>query len=300
MTIHKNTILFGGSGFFGPVILNKYPEIISVGRNKPPDYISNYHINLPNLDELEILDNIKIDNVIFLIGSSDHHFLNTNNIAGFDFNVYPIKKILSYFSKRKISKFLCFTTILLYDNIHISLPVNEEQPIDPFINEYVFSKYISEEIVKFYSKIIPSIIIRCSNIYGPTKLIRPDLIPTIIQNLLSQNEVSVWSKKPERDFIFLEDAADAIMCLLNSSFNGTVNLGTGTSTSIEHICNILENISGKKISDLNLSVSGPLKFCCDISILKKYVNDFPRHSINEGLEKTYDIMKRWSIETNRN
>ena len=32
----SNTLLFGGSGFFGPVILSKDEAIISVGRNKPP------------------------------------------------------------------------------------------------------------------------------------------------------------------------------------------------------------------------------------------------------------------------
>ena len=32
----KKTLLFGGSGFFGPVILSKNPDIISVGRTKPP------------------------------------------------------------------------------------------------------------------------------------------------------------------------------------------------------------------------------------------------------------------------
>jgi len=32
----KKTLLFGGSGFFGPVILSKNSEIISVGRTLPP------------------------------------------------------------------------------------------------------------------------------------------------------------------------------------------------------------------------------------------------------------------------
>ena len=36
----SKTILFGGSGTLGPVILNKNPEIISVGRTKPPEDIT--------------------------------------------------------------------------------------------------------------------------------------------------------------------------------------------------------------------------------------------------------------------
>ena len=42
----KKTILFGGSGFFGPILLKKYPNIISVGRSKPPKGVKNTHINI--------------------------------------------------------------------------------------------------------------------------------------------------------------------------------------------------------------------------------------------------------------
>ena len=61
----KKTLLFGGSGFFGPVILSKNPEIISVGRTLPPKECKNKHIQLNNLDEINKLD--KIDLKLILI-----------------------------------------------------------------------------------------------------------------------------------------------------------------------------------------------------------------------------------------
>ena len=109
------TILFGGSGFFGPVILKKNPEIISVGRSKPPKDVINNHINFESLDNLKFLDDIDFNKVIFLIGSSNHHVINNTVTMGIDFNVYPLKKILTYLSKRKIKKlfvlqlFFCMT-----------------------------------------------------------------------------------------------------------------------------------------------------------------------------------------------
>ena len=72
------TLLFGGSGFFGPVILSKDKNIISVGRTKPPSYCKNKHIQIDNLDELNKLDELEFDKVIFLIGSSNHHEINLN------------------------------------------------------------------------------------------------------------------------------------------------------------------------------------------------------------------------------
>ena len=179
----SKTILFGGSGFFGPVILAKDKNIISVGRTKPPNDLKNQHIHIGSLDDLGYLDKVDFDKVIFLIGSSDHHEINLKSTMGIDFNVYPMIKILSYLKQRNIKKFICFTTILLYDQKKMKLPVNESQSINPYINDYVFSKYLSEKIVKLYEKHVPSIIIRLSNIYGYTKLRRPDLVPTIMQDI---------------------------------------------------------------------------------------------------------------------
>ena len=201
----KKTLLFGGSGFFGPVILSKNSEIISVGRTLPPIECKNKHIQLNNLDEMSILDNIDFDKVIFLIGNSNHHKINLSDNMGIETNVYPINKALSYFSERKIKKFMCFTTILLYDQKKLKLPVDELQEIDPYINKYVFSKYLTEQITKYFKNSIPSIIVRLSNIYGYTRLRRPDLIPTIMQDIFMKEKVSIWNDEPKRDFIFTED-----------------------------------------------------------------------------------------------
>tara|TARA_B100001559_G_C16435630_1_gene591899 strand:+ start:117 stop:1007 length:891 start_codon:yes stop_codon:yes gene_type:complete len=292
----SKTILFGGSGFFGPVILNKDKDIISIGRTPPPKETLNQHIYLKSLDNLDKLDKLDFDKVIFLIGSSNHHEINLKPTMGVDFNVYPIQKILDYLKLRKIKKFICFTTILLYDQSRMKLPVSEEQDINPFINKYIFSKYLSEQIVKFYSEAVPSIIVRLSNIYGYTKLRRPDLVPTIMQDIFEKENVKIWNNKPERDFIFTEDAADAVLKLINSNFTGTVNLGSGKKCSLKEMTDIIEKVSGKKIISEDKQVSGPMKFVTDISKLQKLINWEPKYSLKEGLEKTYNIMKEYHLK----
>ena len=292
----SKTILFGGSGFFGPVILNKDKNIISIGRTPPPKETLNEHIYLKNLDHLDELEKLDFDKVIFLIGSSNHHEINLKPTMGVDFNVYPIQKILDYLKLRKIKKFICFTTILLYDQSTMKLPVSEEQDINPFTNKYIFSKYLSEQIVKFYSEAVPSIIVRLSNIYGYTKLRRPDLVPTIMQDIFEKENVKIWNNKPERDFIFTEDAADAVLKLVNSNFTGTVNLGSGKKYSLKEMTDIIEKVSGKKIISEDKQVSGPMKFVTDISKLQKLTNWEPKFSLKEGLEKTYNIMKEYHLK----
>ena len=292
----KKTLLFGGSGFFGPVILSKNPDIISVGRTKPPIECKNKHIQLDDLNQINILDDLEFDKVIFLIGSSNHHEINLKNNMGIDLNVYPLNTALSYFEKRKIKKFMCFTTILLYDQTKFKLPVGEDQEINPFINKYVFSKYLSEQTVKYFSKTVPSIIVRLSNIYGATRLRRPDLIPTIMQDLFEKEKISIWNDQPKRDFIFTEDAADAVLKLIESKFEGIINLGTGKMSSLKEICEIIERLSGKKIISENKVVTGPMEFVTDISKITELTGWIPKHDITSGLKKTYEMMKDYYKE----
>lgn len=289
----KNVILFGGSGFFGPIILKKYPNIISVGRTKPPKELKNKHIHIKNLSNLRKLDKIDFDKVIFLIGSSNHHIINKNINIGIKYNFEPLIKIMEYLKKKKIKKFICFTTILLYKNEKPGVPVSEKNKINPYKNNYVFSKHLMEEIVNFYKKSVPSIVVRLCNIYGYSKLKRPDLVPTIMQDIFKKKKISVWNTKPVRDFIFAEDAADAVIKLINSKFTGVVNVGTGKSYSVKKLTEIISDVSKKKINSKNNPVSGPYKFLTNINLLKKQTKWKTKYSLKQGLNKTYKTMKNY-------
>lgn len=288
----KKTILFGGSGFFGPIILKKYPNIISVGRTKPPKDLINKHIHITNLNNLKKLDKINFDKVIFLIGSSNHHIINKNINIGIEYNFNPMIKIMEYLKNKKIKKFICFTTILLYKK-KSNRRVSEKDEINPYENNYIFSKHLLEEVVNFYKNKIPSIIVRLSNIYGYSKLIRPDLVPTLMQKVFKKKKIYVWSDKPIRDFIFAEDAADAVVKLLNSRFTGVINVGSGKSNSVKNLIGIISKYSNKKIETLNNKVTGPYKFLTNINLLKKITKWVPKYTLEKGLYKTFNIMKNY-------
>ena len=149
-----------------------------------------------------------------------------------------------------------------------------------------------EEVVNFYKNSVPTIVVRLSNIYGYTKLKRPDLVPTIMQEIFKKKIISVWNSKPVRDFIFAEDAADAVVKLLNSNYQGIVNVGTGKSHSVKELTEIISSISGIRIKSKNIPVKGPYKFLTNINLLKKITKWKTKHSFEEGLIKTYKIMKK--------
>ncbi len=288
----SKTILFGGSGLLGSIMLRENPNIISVGRTKPKDILCK-HIHIKDMDDLCKLDSVEFDNVIFFIGNSNHHVLNSSCMDGIEYNVIPLKKILFYLRKRKINKFICLTSILLYGNEPKQKAVDEQQSIDGFQNEYLFSKYLAEQVVEFYKREVPIINIRLSNIYGDTQLIRPDLIPTLVVDCLTKEHPSVWNDKPIRDFIFASDAVDAILRLLETDYTGNINLGSGKMNSVRDVCSILEKLSGREITSLNIPVTGVMKFVTDINKLQILTGWIPSHTLEEGLTKTYKAMHKY-------
>lgn len=285
----SKVILFGGSGFLGPNILNKYPEIICVGRSKPPFYIQNKFIRIRNFRNLSKLDKIKFDRVIFLIGNSDHHKLNSSNLnLALSYNFYPLKSVLDYFIKRKIKKIITFSGALIYGKKNLKLPVDEKQPIDGFQNNYLFSKYMAEQLCNFYRKKMKIINVRLSNIYGPTLLKRPDLVQSILMRSLIQKKriIKVWNFSPKRDFIHTDDVADAVVHLLFSNYSGNINLGTGISNSVGSVCKSISKITNTKIINLKKTVGGQQEFRFNINLITKLTGWKPKLSLKEGLEMT--------------
>ncbi len=293
----SKTILFGGSGFLGPYILENYPDIISVGRTPPET--SNRHIQVESLSNLDALRGVDFDSVIYIIGNTDHYNLEKDRLdrteqTAFDYHVVPLVQAMEQLKQYPIRKMIHFSTILLYDRERLTMPVDEHAPIDQYRTRYVMSKHIAEELCRFYSASIPVINVRLSNIYGPTRLQRYDLIHVLIRQLLTEGRGTVWTTKPRRDFIYVDDAAHAIVKLLDADYTGTINLGTGTMTAVSEIVEQLRELSGCSIEDQQREVNGPMEFRCDMSTLNSLIDWTPQLSTRDGVERTYKLMSEWA------
>lgn len=289
----KGTILFGGSGFLGSNILRLRPDFISVGRTPPPT--GNRHVPIASVGDLSCLASLEFDQVIFVIGHSDHYGLDKEVLQpgewnAFDYHTMPLIQALEQLKQRPIRKFIHFSTVLLYDELRIKLPASESEPINPYRNRYLMSKYLAEEVSKYYARWMPVATVRLANMYGPWPRKRYDLIHTLCWSLLANGRASMWTAKPQRDFIYVEDAAAAVVQLLDSDAAGTFNLGSGIATPVSEVRDILAEVSGCPIDVLDRQVNGPLRFWCDIGALKSAIRWQPQWSIREGIRRTFEIM----------
>ncbi|MGH7570247.1 MAG: NAD-dependent epimerase/dehydratase family protein [Gemmatimonadota bacterium] len=292
----EGTILFGGSGFMGPYILRQHPAMVSVGRTPPPT--ENLHVQVDRLADLRALRDLEFDKVIYIVGNTDHHALERETLSrgeptAFDYHVVPFLQTMEQIKDRPIRKLMHFSTILIYDEKRLRLPVSEDAPIDPYKNRYVFSKYLAEEACRFYSRWVPIINVRMSNLYGPIALERYDLIHVLIRQLLREGRGEVWSIRPERDFIHVEDAAEGVVRLLETDYEGTLNLGTGIMTSVGEIVTLLEELSGCPINVLDVPVQGPMQFRVDTALVHHLTGWTPGIPVAEGVRNTFEKMRAW-------
>lgn len=298
----NKTILIGPTGFLGPAFLKMDPSIVAVGRSSLSSNLTNDFVAISSNLDFSPLDNLDFENIIFLIGSSDHKILNAHPTMALEKNVLALSSFLAYLkaSRRKINKVVNFTTMLQYDSLKMKTPCDEKQPRNPSVSNYVMSKYVAELITSQYRDSFPIIDVRISNVFGPTELYRPDLVPSLIWSILETGKASVWNKSPKRDFIFVEDAVAAVLKLIETNYSGPINLGSGTSSSVFELCENLERLAGISISNEAIPVSGHMNFCQDISLIKSITDWEPKFNLGSGLKKTFNEMQLFYEKRNNN
>lgn len=189
---------------------------------------------------------------------------------------------------RKYNAKLIFLSSYLYGNPP-SLPIAEACPIIAS-NPYGLSKKLAEDACGFYSASygVPATILRPFNVYGPGQN-ENFLIPSIIQQVLNADKVTVKDLEPKRDYIYIDDLISAILKSLNN-INGIniFNVGSGISYSVADLIRTVQQI---KQSNLPV-VSGNerrkdeiMDTIADISKAKRELGWEPQWSLEQGIKK---------------
>ncbi len=191
---------------------------------------------------------------------------------------------------RKYNAKLIFLSSYLYGNPP-SLPIAESCPI-MVSNPYGLSKKLAEDACSFYSGSygVPATILRPFNVYGPGQN-ENFLIPSIIQQVLNADKVTVKDLEPKRDYIYIDDLISAILKSLNN-VNGLniFNVGSGISYSVADLIRTVQQI---KQSNLPV-VSGNerrkdeiMDTIADISKAKRELGWEPKCSLEQGIKKMF-------------
>jgi nucleoside-diphosphate-sugar epimerase len=126
-------------------------------------------------------------------------------------------------------------------------------------------------------------------LYGPRE--SPErLVPSVIRSLLARDAIAIGSGARVRDFTHVEDAAAAIVALLDSSVAGAVNLASGATVTVGEVVELLARTIGRpeliRRGALPERPGEPRVLLADIARLRDEVGFRPRRTLAEGLPAT--------------
>lgn len=282
----EGAILFGGSGFAGSAILRQFPEMLSAGRREPA--AANRHITVADLSDLSPLHELEFDRVICSVGTSRHVDLMERPLTeALDAHLIPGLRLLEGLRHRPLRSFVRLSTVLLYDETKAMMPVDEQSPIDPYRNRYLLSQYLGEQAAHFYERFFPVSTVRLCNLFGPWAGERSDFVAEVVQGLRRDGRATIGTRLPERDFLFVEDAARALGGLALAGVSGIFNLGSGQATAVGTVADLLSRISGGRVDSREEPHRGARRIWVNAEKLRATTGWAPRFSLEEALAKTW-------------
>jgi UDP-glucose 4-epimerase len=178
-----------------------------------------------------------------------------------------------------------------------SRDLREESPLSPS-SPYGASKLCAETYVRTYSRTygLAAVILRLFNVYGPrqAKYVMHDLLLKLAHD---PTELTVLgSGEEERDFVFVDDAVDAMLLVTKTDgFNGEVfNIGTGVSTSIKQIVYMITRkiAANPRVTFTQSSWKGDVRrLVADITKIRKLGFE-PKYLLEDGLGRLVEWYRK--------
>lgn len=318
-------LVTGGAGFIGSALIRaaiaKGHSIINVDAltyaasvdslasiADSPDYVFE-HIDIRNLNDLKHVFDLHQPEAVMHLAAESHvdrsidapgDFVETNVMG--TFNVLEAARAYwvtagspDHFRVHHVSTDEVFGSLPNDQNIFFT----EQSAYDPR-SPYAASKAASDHLVRAWQSTygLPTVISNCSNNYGPYQF--PEkLIPVVILNALSGKNIPIYGNGSNiRDWLFVEDHAEALLHVLTTGEIGrSYNIGGENECRnidlVHKICAILDRVHPRQngnYADLIMFVDDrpghDLRYAIDPSRARSELGWSPSLTLDEGLERT--------------
>jgi len=164
-------------------------------------------------------------------------------------------------------------------------------------SEYGWEKLFSERLYLSYHRNfgLTVRIVRFHNIFGPEgtwtggKEKAPAAFCRKIAEAGNGSEIEMWGDGEQtRSFLYIGDCLEGVRRLMDSDFDGPVNIGSEEMVTINQLAEMVMHVSGKKLKIKH--ISGPLGVRgrnSDNKLIKAKIGWAPECTLLNGIEKTY-------------
>lgn len=298
----KTVVLTGATGYIGQYATQFLLEknyVVHAVSSKPRDETKAdgaiwHQTDLLNADAVEnLIETVRPTHLLHFAWYVEHgKFWNAaKNLDWLSASLLLARKFAEYGGERMITAGTCAE----YDWTAESPFVENETPIRPQ-TLYGASKHaLNSTLEKFaatanFSFAAGRIFFPFGGGESPNRLI-PSVVCALLENRLAQTSHA----EQIRDFMFVEDIAEAFVALLDGETNGAVNIASGKGIRLKEIVETIAKIIGKpellRIGAI-AAANEPLEIIADVRRLRNEVKYDKISDLTETLRKTVDYWKR--------
>jgi GDP-4-dehydro-6-deoxy-D-mannose reductase len=175
-------------------------------------------------------------------------------------------------------------------------PISEEVPPRPN-NPYAESKLLAEQACRACASAagVKVTVLRPFNVYGPGQAPR-FLVPTVIEQVLRRRVVEVLDLEPRRDWVFVEDVAEAAITAAQRMDGYRVyNIGSGVSVSVGELITRIQALARTRLPVRSMNQPRTQEIAdtvAEIAKAKRELGWSPATSLDHGLRQCIEAMKK--------
>lgn len=299
MELNSKIYVAGHRGLVGSAIVREltkqgYKNIITATRSE---------LDLKNQQQVsDFFEQQNIEYVFDAAARVGGIYANDNYSAEFIYENIMIQTNLIHNSYiNNVKKFLFMGSVCIYPKF-AKFPVKEESlltgKLEPTNDAYAIAKISGIKMCESYYKQygFNSVSVMPSNLYGPNDNFHEydgHVIPSMIKKFsLNPKNVTLWGDgSPYREFLYVDDMADACIFLMNSNVSSAelINIGSGEDISIKNLAELISskmNYNGEIFWDISRPNGTPRR-PLDFTKIKN-IGWFPKYSLDSGLNKTIE------------
>ena len=310
----KQVLVTGAAGFIGAQLVGKLVESGAqvkafIRYTSRPEYGNLSFLSTDVFHHIEIIrgdleDHAAVDaalekvEIVFHLGaliSIPYSYVHPVETART--NIIGTLNILESCRQKK-AKLVHTSTSEVYGTA-LRVPIDEDHPLQAQ-SPYSASKIGADKLVESYYRSfdLQTLTVRPFNTYGPGQSNRA-VIPTIITQALTSNEIHLGNLATKRDFTYLDDTINGFLkAAINGKWDGqTYNLGTGSEITIGAIAQKVFDylqIEPKIVIDqerLRPEKSEVLRLVSDNTKAKRDLGWVPQIGIDQGLAETIEWIR---------
>ena len=298
--MQKKILIIGGTGFIGYHLASRCKKlnwkIVSVSTKKPikKRRLKKVRYKIFDISIKKNLANIakyKYDYVVNLGGYVDH----INKVKTYRAHYLGAKNLFKVFKNKKLESFIQIGSSMEYGT---KKSPHRENVIGNPKGVYAKSKFLASKfLIECYKKYkFPVTVIRFYQLFGPNQDTNR-FIPILINACLNKKEFATSSGVQSRDFLYVDDAIDAIIkCIQSKNSKGKIfNIGAGVPVKLKKIIKIVKQklkhcypIYGK----IKLRNDEPMVLYPNVNFAKKILKWKNTTTLKSGLNKTIIYYKK--------